>query len=199
VIKVALGTETNFVLEKTVFNKKSQPYSDCVENRYNSKDTEWVSFTIQRDGIYVQKRCIRNCADKLNAESNVKSCAALNDSSLECLTGMSNLTNYFVYCSNFCPIECSYSYFTYSTMQSNFPSANYAKLLLNDPKLIKRFTYYPASNVTYDRLTNSILKVNIFFRTISVHTFTEQAEMVFDTLLANLGGQLVCSFLLVIC
>jgi hypothetical protein len=184
--------ETNLVLEKTVLNKKSAPYSDCIENVYEANVNEWTSYTIEVDGIYIQKRCIRNCALKLNTEDNKKLCASLNDKSFDCLNNLTNLTNYYLHCSSFCPIECSYSYFTYSTMQSEFPGFNYAIQLMNDSKFMKRFTYHPTSKITYDQLKSSILKVNIFFRTVIVHTYTEQAELVFDALLGNLGGQLVC-------
>jgi hypothetical protein len=124
----------------------------------------------------------------------VKSCAAKNDSSIECLNDVPNQADFYPRCAAFCPIECSYSYYSYSAMQSDFPSLNYASLLMNNSEFMKRFTYYPASNMSYDRLKSSILKVNIFFKTQILHTYTEQADVTFDALLGNLGGQIVRNF-----
>jgi hypothetical protein len=194
-MKVSPGAETNFVLKKIVFNKKSQPYSNCVVDRYNSTDKVWVNYTIAQDRIYTQKRCIRNCALQLNSDSNTKSCLAMNDSTVGCLNDQTNLTNFYLECSSSCPIECSYSYITYSTTQSDFPSFNYASVLMNDSKLMKRFTYYPATNVTFDRFKSNILKVNIFFKSQIIHAYTEQADVSFDALLGNLGGQMVRTIL----
>jgi hypothetical protein len=194
-MKVSPGAETNFVLERTVFNKKSAPYSNCVADRYNSTDTAWVIYAIEQDKMYVQKRCIRFCALKLNSDNNKISCAAKNDSSIECLNDVTNQADFYPNCSSFCPIECSYTYLTYSTMYSDFPSLNYASKLMNDSKFMERFTYYPASNMSYDRFKSNILKVNIFFKNQIIHTYTEHAEVGFEELLGNLGGQLVRTFL----
>ena len=92
--------------------------------------------------------------------------------------------NLFETCDNYCPSECdSVKYFT-STSFSEYPSRTAAKMLLK------------SSNFLANRLAqgndiaSEILKVNVFYDSMSYEYLNDSAALTLVSLLGGLGGTL---------
>lgn len=183
---------TNLMVTKTEYKKLSAPYSDCVADKLSIYRTEsanksfFIRYTIQSDGSYSQRRCIFRCGELLNQENNIVTCRTKNDTSLECLNNITDLNEFYDYCSSQCPMECEYNVYSTLPAQAEYPSHNYALWLMQQDWFRQKF----AQNVTLDRVKSSILKLNVYFSSMNVDMYTEKPEMDFYTFLGNLGGQM---------
>jgi hypothetical protein len=182
------GHTTNFILSHTDYNKLNSPYSNCILDNLKLGQGEWIDITIKEEETYTQKYCMLNCAKDFNKKNRTKYCVSINDTSLECQTNIDNLSNYYPFCSEFCPMMCKNSWFDIVPSSSAFPSLNYANHLISNSKFVDKFTF--SKNIPYERMRENILSVNIYFSSANKHIFNELPETDFSMLLSNLGGQL---------
>ena len=97
-----------------------------------------------------------------------------------------NLTSgYFATCKQKCLQQCSEVKYEYQTSFCRYPSITRAKsltlnLIQNEPEYIFNKT----------AIKNYVLKINVYFNSLSYHVITETATMSFTSLLANIGGTL---------
>jgi hypothetical protein len=181
------GQENNIVLTKYEYKKESFPYSDCISNPYNSTRNAYVIETIRLENVYTQKRCIRFCAKKLNEEANKKRCSALNDSSYECLKSTRILTDYYESCAPECPLECDYSVFNVISTYTEYPSKNYVELLKQSKPFMSKFGLLPGNELDFDRVRDSVLKLNVYFSWVNVFYYEDEPVMDFNQFLSNIG------------
>jgi hypothetical protein len=134
--------------------------------------------------------CIRLCANNMTAARNERFCEQTNDTSLECLSSNDKLTEFYELCAQDCFLECEYSVFDTTASYSEFPSRNYADYFRKDMKFLEKFAYQPVQQLSFDRIQENILKLNIYFGWVDVFSYEEAHEIDFNEFLANIGGQL---------
>ncbi len=83
-------------------------------------------------------------------------------------------------------MECEYSTFGVITTYAEFPSQNYADLLRESEDFRARFT----KDLNLNRIRESVLRLNIYFKWVDVFYYEEEPEMDFNQFLSNVGGQL---------
>lgn len=190
---IQAGAETNFILNKINIKKLASPFSNCIKNVSNRNEFDSVYFRNSYDfsGSYRQKWCVLNCSVSKAIEQNSQKCANLNFSSnferRLCFNNLENLTQYYDFCSDQCPIECDYSYFNVFKSVSSFPSYSYAKYLLSNETFRSK---YPYENVSMNQVRDSVLSLNVYFDSSNFERIEELPESNFGSLLGNLGGQL---------
>lgn len=190
---VPTGSETNIALSKTVIQKLSKPYSNCVKNATDRTlfDSVYFRNTIDSGGSYSQNWCIRNCSIENILQENRINCDKLNISLYSerqiCLNNFENITKNYDFCSRQCPVECESSFFNLVKSKANFPSYRYNLKLLSDESFRSKFPY---QDISAEQVKDSILSFNVYFSRNTIEIIQEKPEMNFGTLLGNLGGQL---------
>jgi hypothetical protein len=87
----------------------------------------------------------------------------------------------------FCSFECEKVIYDLVVFNSVYPTKFYVNSVGNDPSFIKLFGNQ--TDFTHD-LKNNLLKLNIFFESISVTRITESSSVNFISLVSNVGGTL---------
>jgi hypothetical protein len=115
------------------------------------------------------------------------------DSNIDCLNEIyknmssSNILN--EYCYNECPLECDIDDFTTTLSTSQFPPNDYYLNQFRSLPIIKS-KYSNISSISDQELTNSLLKLSIYYNTLSYTLISESPTMGVVDLLSNLGGVL---------
>jgi hypothetical protein len=91
-----------------------------------------------------------------------------------------------------CPLECEQQTFSYQTYSLAFPSHGYYSYLLQQPDVVAKFNQ-SASNITYDLMKNSILRLNIYYESLSYTQIEETEKTQLLDLIGGIGGTLVIS------
>lgn len=74
-----------------------------------------------------------------------------------------------------------------------FPSANYADYLKSVASFRGRFTYnksFVKPELTTERIRKNVAALNVYFSSMNLHVYSEKAQMDFNSLLSNVGGQI---------
>ena len=188
-VKVPVGFESNFLVRKTVVQRQSAPYSDCIVDLTDpyAYDSALYTQTVKKYGLYLQKWCIQNCAtDSLNADNAILCANYTNATSptyIECYANQVNLSNYYKDCLQYCPAACDTYSFGFSHGSSQYPSLAYAEYLMNQTWFTSK---YPYENPSYDQIRNSILAINIYFPVLEYTLITEIPAVTIATLLGKL-------------
>ena len=88
-------------------------------------------------------------------------------------------------CYDLCPIECETSEYMSSISISKYPpTSHYMNLLRNNSKIIKLNPEITDHELTWE----SVLKLNVFYESLSYTTITESPAINLFSLVSNLGG-----------
>jgi len=199
-IDLSPGHDFNVVIHRTFLQQMPKPYSSCelqleqlehfktpfiqVFKKFNMtyRHTDCVDYCYQ---YYSLQKC--KCTDYiLDPRLNEKMC--FTDEEFNCVFDF--YYNVFSqgdflskYCYPFCPLECESIKISTSISSSKYPTNEYFELIKQDPHL--KSTLFKRSNWSY--VKESILKVNIYYETLSYTLITENAAMSIVRLLANIG------------
>lgn len=193
-VLVQTGAETNFVLNKIVSNKLAEPYSECLSR--NGEDNNFNSIgykdTLGTLGFYSQKWCLLNCSLRLNNNYNLKICQSLYKleylSFEECMLNQNNLSDFYPYCHEECPLDCEKVNLNIQTHIANYPSNSYGEWLLANQSFLAKF---PSNqSVSMEVLKQSILSISIYYESTNFIKIVEKPESDLGILLGTLGGQL---------
>ena len=92
--------------------------------------------------------------------------------------------NLFETCSTFCPFECNSIKYLSTASFSVYPSRTASKMLLNSSSFL-------ANRVTDGKdISSEILKVNVFYDSMSYEYLNDSAALTLVDLLGGLGGTL---------
>ncbi len=93
-------------------------------------------------------------------------------------------------CSDECPLECEHQTFDYQISSLSYPSQAYYKYLMQQPDIVNRFGLN-ASQITYEKMKNSILRLNIYYETLSYTKIEEAIKVQLFDMISGIGGTLV--------
>lgn len=89
--------------------------------------------------------------------------------------------------SKVCPIECEYYGYSMAVSSDQYPTRNYAKLMMAT-KLDQLKELLQTENVTYEMIKNNFASVYIKFENLAVTEKIEQQAVTFVNLISNIGG-----------
>ena len=201
-VKISPGTSTRIILSKNSWKKEPKPYSDCIINLI-SKDSypsETYKDSFSPNKTYSYFNCWKTCQTNFiknicnctiqDAKKNLRSCYSddnyfFQDLACTKMAFKQFPTNpiYLKECD--CPIECSNTYYTYTTSYSQFPTLKYSSYLL-ETDLIR--TKYP--DITYEEMKKSVARVQIFYDEMKEIVIEESVKTEMSDLISNLGGLL---------
>ena len=202
-IRISSGKSTNLLVKRVVSIKLGYPFNDCLPDVSRADAFDSVFFRhilTQTNSSYRQKDCFDLC----QASYLINKCN--NSIPLDTVKTLysiytSNLTDCFDYywadffkqdinefCLPFCPLECQTISYDISMTFSEFPNPEYAKVLMQNPKIISK--YPPNHNITYEELKQSVLSVTIYYEDNTYTEITQVAKTGITDLISSMGGLL---------
>jgi hypothetical protein len=202
---VSPGFEYFLTLDRYFKSTLPQPYSNCqIDNDlpitdFNSDLYKLISHSefeysqtmcfLQCYQLYAHKQC--SCLDStIYSFLNYRKCLSQLESN--CLNRFfyENFTqNNFIhnYCLPLCPFECNQTEIKVFSSSSQLNGEIYLDMLKEKISLVKDFV---ERNLDSNRAKESIVKINIFYDSLSYTISTESAKMEVVSLLSNMGGNL---------
>lgn len=90
-----------------------------------------------------------------------------------------------------CPIECEFLAYPLSVSIDEYPTQNYASLMLaTKSNQLENMLKTEIENITYETIRNSFASVHIRFSNLAITEKIEKAAVPFVILISNLGGTL---------
>ena len=198
-ILIGTGVETDLKVNRNFISKLGSPYSDCFkQNTDNNFESEfWDHITNYMNKTYSQQLCYSLCMqkyiiDQCNCSSiwlpiNYKNTKFCNYKKRDCIsyaTRQMFTRKKNVECIKLCPLECNFIDYKISSSRISFPSEYYKKQLVKNIKKIN------SSGISYSEIQNSMLKINIFYESMTYNLIKESESITIETLFANIGGTL---------
>jgi amiloride-sensitive sodium channel subunit alpha len=203
-INAPVGMESNIAIRRTFQYQLAYPFSECLvdlENPSKNKINSYLYEKISKSNYsYSQVFCFDQyyeqmvidkckCYDLVyvNLLDAPKPCLTMEE--IECSDGV---FYEFIHmdinkiAGSLCPLECNT--ITYDTISSytQFPSKTYADILLHKPEVISVFKN--DSNLTYEKLKENIVRVNMYYETTKYTVIVESPTITIIGLLSNIGG-----------
>jgi hypothetical protein len=198
-----VGSDADLRVSRKFTNKLPKPYSNCNFQSEKDKkkiDPELLKIIRIKNITYSFQFCISLCYQKhivdickcYDSESEpyepYEVCHTKKD--LECVR--KTYESFSSYgstinseCYNLCPIECETSEYMVSISISKYPpSVHYINLLKNNPKIIK----LNPDITDFELMWESVLKLNVFYESLSYTIISESPAINLYSLGANLGG-----------
>ena len=200
-ISIMPGTEINIQIKRLLSNKLKEPYSSCfIDN--NASDLKNIlhpkvfKFISSLNKTYTQSDCMQFCYEHLVSkkckcsnvpqENHMKACI-LNDE-IDCLNRLYKrvmINKEENECLILCPLECSHASFRFSSSFSKYPTLAYSSFLLNNHSYFREMQSLKPVNIQ-----KSILKLNIYYRTLEYELIAEVAKSTWLDLISSIGGQI---------
>jgi hypothetical protein len=196
-IHLAPGTETNIAIDRTFVSQLPYPYSNCIENTAKQENipNDMIRKTLEL-GLYSQQTCFILCyQDFVLKNYNCYDGLTLLDPSLD-----SNLYNkcpenstakrdfsageHDKKCIEKCPNACDYVTYDLTVSSSQFPSQTYMEVLIKNQNISK---FYSSDN-SFETVENSILSLNIYYKTDLYTKIRDKESIVFESYISNVGG-----------
>jgi hypothetical protein len=210
-IYVSPGSHTYMSLSRDYRETLPKPYSNC--DNLESFNSDLYTLIFHSKYEYRQKFCLEQCFQELSIQicncsvtfvaslrANISLCSSL--SQIQCslqIYFLTYLQNNYVQniCLPRCPLECNSSRITYTSSSNQLMPDIYVNLLKNNPNLRADFINRSLDNENV--VLQSIVKLNIFYDSLSYTISTETPQMDIVSLLGNIGGNLglfmgVCLF-----
>ncbi len=209
-IDISPGIESNILVERSIFQKSPKPYSNCDfdqdKSQYPPKqffnDLTYFNQVIEANYPYSQDICLEICEldyikskcnctlaiSSIRLPSSMKYCKTQNET--KCIIEMNeNLTNNSNsiqsirdICLTKCPIECKRTRY-----DSYVSTSRYPKLLVD---IFKRELKKSNRLFNEENLENELIRLKIFFGSMSYVNYQETPSMNLFDLVSSLGGTL---------
>lgn len=210
-IELAPGSETNIAIDRTLILKKSQPYSDCIEeNKKPSDSNEYIDLTFSLFGYYSQPTCVQLCYQRwmikrhgcqdryLPLATNLTDVCplivtALNNTIFTNKTLFYQDPNNDVTCNKMCREQCESMIYDTSVSNSLFPTKTYSEILVRNENISSNYDKYGIDLDEPDAywvVRNSVLAVNVFYQADFYTRIKEKAAIEYDVYISNIGGAL---------
>jgi hypothetical protein len=201
-VTLSPNTETNIVISREEKHKLSAPYSQC--DILQSSNSSLYDLVKSKGYDYTQSDCLVQCylktmiekcgcydAMKISYFDHAKPCSHF--LKLECvdssLIGLSVWNSEYIdeFCYPLCPLECASTEYKTSISINQFPTTTYADFLAKRG-LVSDIVY--SAEKFSQPLEKLILKVNIYFDSLTYTSITEVASIDQITFISNIGGLL---------
>lgn len=195
-ILVSTGTETDLKINRHFISKLGPPYSKCLKRGkkpdINSEFFDYIVYSLKLN--YSQQYCYLLCLQKqiisacecssiwLPKYKNTTYCTYDKHHHAvmaKILAGEKNSED----CVTACPLECEFVDYKISSNQATFPTQYYEKLL-------SKHSIINSSGIYQEDIRRSVLRINVFYETMTSVTIIEAESMSSQTFFSNIGGTL---------
>lgn len=196
---VPVGKQVNIAVQREFISKKAKPYSECTENlnSIDSFDSDLYRAIIQSGKSYKREMCYDLCLQEKIIE-NCK-CQDLITFSFPNISFCRNLPDIFCdykefasfYADNIdekcgmkCPLECDAIKYPVTLTYLDYPTEAYYN------KLIKESRFKNLRPITFEKLKNRLIFLNIYYSEFQYKKIQEVEKMTIIDLVAGIGGTL---------
>ena len=200
-IKLSPGTWTELIIKRVFTNRLGEPYNNCVKDlsNLNLVESKFVQHILIKTNIsYRQVDCFDLCMaqhilDKCNISQSlgfmweIHSGTKINCTRKE----RENFLNSDIYakCTPLCPKECDSIDYNIEVMTSKYPTDEYAKVLLNDSKIMKLYSDYNRS-ITINDLRESMVQFSVYYMSFEYTEISQTEKISLIDNVSNFGGLL---------
>jgi hypothetical protein len=200
-IKLSPGTWTELIIKRVFTNRLGEPYNNCVKDlsSLNLFESKFVHHILKKTNIsYRQVDCFdlcmaQNILNKCNISQSlgfmweIRSGTKINCTRKE----RENFLNTDIYskCTPLCPKECDSIDYDIEVMTSKYPTEEYAKVLLNDPKIMKLYSDYNKS-ITINDLRESMVQLSVYYMSFEYTEISQTEKISLIDGVSNFGGLL---------
>lgn len=89
-----------------------------------------------------------------------------------------------------CPLECESVSYNLYTSQAEYPSKNYAKLLMRNPWIRTKYASKNLSELTEESLKRNMVEITVYYSNLGYENYEEMENMSGLDLASNVGGTL---------
>jgi hypothetical protein len=205
-ILISAGTNANLVLSREFKSSLPKPYSNCDLDSdtpsANFEGSELFNLIKKSPFEYTQKFCLNQCLQQLV----FKKCNCVVSYFKSVINNASVCSNAGVYCSlneymnTFivddyvkntcvpqCPLECSSSQISYTLSSYKLLGDSYVNAIEQNFNLSSDFV---STQITPEKAQESIVRLKIFYDSLSYTSSEESPQLDIVTLIANIGGNL---------
>ena len=186
--------------------------SNCNDLSTNNYNSDLYNQIIQSKYEYTRQFCLVQCLQALSIQAcncSLASFASITNESL-CLSRSQLVCFRYIYFNTFlqnnyiqnicipkCPLECNSTKITYSLSSSQIIPNAYINVIQQRPSLISDFINRSIQDENV--MSKSVVKLNIYYDTLSYTNSEESPQWDIVTLVASIGGNLglfmgVCMF-----
>lgn len=200
-VRVSSGDETDIAIERNFKYNLPKPYSNCdIDNKYPPKIDSLLYNLILKSGYeYTQQQCFRQCFQMIMIENcnctdpnimyllNTTDCETIPE--VECKDKvLFDLTSSFATkCLPLCPLECKSTEYKLALSSNRLIGDLYVKYIREKKNLSRDFVNRPINSET---ARESIVKLNIYYESLTYNELIDTPKMDLVSLLANIGGVL---------
>jgi hypothetical protein len=202
-ILVSAGFQTNIAVEREFKQMLPKPYSNCEVEPNSSKfkqGLELYNLIGQTKYAYSQQLCIFQCIQResikkynctLSYITSLFNASACNFSFKEFRSALDNITKsgeiFHDICLPLCPLECNQTLYKTSISSFSLYGTKYLSTIQRNPNLASDFLKRTLDSIT---ATQSFVKLNVFYESLSYTISTETSKIDVISLLASIGGNL---------
>jgi hypothetical protein len=199
------GIETSMAVDRIISKQLPHPYSNCgIDNENPEYLDSFLYKMFENSNIqYSQQLCIDLCLqtffiDDCNCTSNsffsffnITNCQTESQSIcsfntyLETILKNENFINQNCIENGLCPLECNHTEFRISQSYSKFSIGNYVDYVLNHPGFKSK---YDEKEMSLEDVENGIVKLNIYYDSLTYTESTESVSINFVSLFSSIGG-----------
>jgi hypothetical protein len=168
-------------------DKESSVIDNILNSKYKYVQSDCFEMCFINDILYEKCKCSNDIYGSIyNMESNLTSCSSGISEALciakEYSTFMS--TNVKEKC-DYCPEVCEETSFSFDISNANYLTENRANQLVKDPKIFSKF---PNRNITFEEIRKKILRVDIYYKSLSYTKISQDPLITGLDLLGAIGG-----------
>jgi hypothetical protein len=209
-IHAATNFETNIAIERIFKTNLPYPYSSCLKNNTSPESSDSALykaiFNTLNQKTYRQKYCYRlcyqqsvildcNCSDSslpnpFPTKNGVTISNCIVTSQLSCLSvskAKFQSSSINEKCSSDCPLECSSVSYDAAVTLATYPTSFYSSWLQLQSNLLQKFQN---NQTTTAKIQSSVVKLNIFYNSMTYTSITDTATITWDSLLGSIGGHI---------
>jgi hypothetical protein len=192
-------------VDRIISKQLPHPYSNCgIDNENPEYLGSFLYKMFENSNIqYSQQLCIDLCLqtffiDDCNCTSNsffsffnITNCKTESQSIcsfntyLETILKNENFINQNCIENGLCPLECNHTEFRISQSYSKFSIENYVDYILNHPGFKSK---YDEKEISLEDVENGIVKLNIYYDSLTYTESTESVSINFVSLFSSIGG-----------
>ena len=201
-IDLLSGFETNLAIDRIYSTQLPSPYSDCIIDNKSPKriESDLYDMFLKANTRYTQKDCLDLCKQKfyiLYCNCSLFQIFSLYNETycntfeqLNCLNSIyfeKILSTDFMKenCFPLCPLECYTNQYKTSQSNSQFSPETYMDLIRKRKNYLSK---YDNETLSDESIKRGIVKLNIYYDSLSYTQITESAKMNKVSLLASIGG-----------
>jgi len=197
-VRISNGFETDILVERIYKFSLPRPYSSCeIYETTSFHSSHLYKIITASPYLYEQLFCFRQCRQAITIENcnctdprylslfNVSDCETNDQIECNMRVRKENIPQSVSKCLDLCPLECSQIFFNTKVQSTRLIGDLFADFIKQSKQLSEDFV---KRRIDADTASQSFVKVNIFYESLSHTLSVDQPKMDIVSLLAYMGG-----------